>query len=87
MNARFPRYKKSKQERGKKKRDDWEHYNLCLTISMAVLADRFGFEEEDLQAFMDDYNTLVDSMFVDNDNIKQMQKALKEIHNIEVVES
>lgn len=86
MNAKFPRYKKSKQEKQRKLKDDRELFNIALVIAMGVLADMFDFDENDLRDFMSDCNTLIDSLYENNDNLKAMQKVLADEYGIEVVE-
>jgi len=57
--------------------------NIC---ALAILNDVFDFSNEDLQKFQDWFQKLMSSVYHDQDNLDNLEKALKEEFGIELEE-
>lgn len=51
---------------------------ICLTLSIAILADVFGFGDKRINRFCEAYNDLAESLGIGDDTIEQIQRNILE---------
>lgn len=60
---------------------------MANTMTLAILADVYKWEEEDLQEFEGFYTQMIDSIYNKYDRPEKMLQVLKEEYNVEIDDS
>jgi len=81
MNVKFPNYRKyTNREHSIKVAKAAE--NICMKLSIAILADVFGFGDKRIHRFMESYEQLADSIGIGTDTVEDIEKEIKRRFNI-----
>ena len=78
-NVKFQQFNK-KQVSYKKMSIDMakEAERVCMMLSVAILADVFDFEDDEVEEFMQAYKALADSLGIGQDDIDTIKKNIQE---------
>ena len=81
MNVKFPNYRKyTNREHSIKVAKAAE--NICMKLSIAILADVFGFGDKRIRRFMESYQALTESLGVGTDTVEDIEKEIKRRFNV-----
>ena len=56
--------------------------DILLALSIAILADVFDFDDEQIELFTESYITLSDSLGVGTDTVEQIKQNIKETYDV-----
>lgn len=57
---------------------------VCLALSVAILADVFDFEDDEVTKFIDSYSTLAESLGVGTDDLDTITKRIEERFSVNI---
>lgn len=87
MNARYGRINKRSSllsQREQNKLLAKSAHDICLALAIAVLSDKFHFEDDEIKSFTDGYNELTDLIGVGREDIKEIRKNIYEVYGVVV---
>lgn len=86
-NARFPQFRKKSNLLSRKeesKRIAQSAMDIYLALSIAVLADTFGFGQTRIDRFKDRYLELAESLGTGQDTLEQIKANIYEVFGVRI---
>ena len=82
MNVKYPNYRRTTSHKDESRKMAKVAENICLKLSIAILADVFGFGDKRIHQFMESYTELAKSLGVGTDTLEDIEKEIKRRFNI-----